>query len=295
MGGAFSSTVQETRKEIRNKVVNEFVNKQETTCSAKMGSISIVAEKGARVSGVDFNQICTVSASSIIDAMISQIVDQEVTEEMINQGGGFFSSNVQRGTIIQEQDIRNYIENISSVEASGEIGDIELRASGESENGTPSIIEDIDITQDLTADSRVVVEALADTILSQRGLYKTAQEGGGGGNAIWMIIIIISAIILLGLIWYFMNNPAIKITLTVLVLAVGVGLIVYFLTSQEEFMSVHPSKHLKPYGVEQDRDNANKVTDDINDNLQTYLFFDSYLHPSSSKNKKSKRISNKNF
>lgn len=286
MGNIGSSSEQITIQEARSKVFNEFKNYTQADCSAKTGSLDFVAEGGAKISGVTFNQSCTASLDAVVETMIEQLVGQEITTELTNvQGGGFFSKTRQVGHVIQEEEVRNYIENNFNVSAEAELGPITFRASGTSNNNTPSVIEDISIEQSVSSENQAVVRSLADSILAMRGELKAIQEQEGGGlMGVLLPILIIGGIgvFLLFVSRYFIGSftdPKFLITAAVIVL---VGIIVYFIffnetDTQEEFMNIHHSKDLVPYGVRQDRDNSNTITDNINEDIQTYLFYDKSL------------------
>lgn len=288
MGNIWSSSEQITIQEARSRVFNEFKNYTQSDCSAKTGDLDFVAEGGAKISDVTFNQSCSASLDAVVDTMIEQLVGQEITSELSNvQGGGFFSKTRQVGHVIQEEDVRNYIENNFNVSSEAELGSISFRASGTSNNGTPSVIENISIEQVVSAENQPVVRALADSILTLRGDLKALQKQEGGLMASLLPLLLLGgvAVIFILIARYFIGSftdP--KFLLTAFVILV-VGATVYFVffadgngnNGEEGFMDIHHTKNLVPYGVRQDRDNSNTITDNINEDIQTYLFYDKSL------------------
>ena len=161
MGGGGSKVKSDTQ--VRNEVLNEIKNQS----------------KAGQIRGIEFSQSCQASVESIADTMIQQLVGQEVTSKLKAESKGIFGApSVVEGSTLQEQDIKNYIENTCGASADAKLGNITFRAENVVD-GIPSTVEDISISQDLSANAQCVMNNLTDSIISQKGITEAEASSTG--------------------------------------------------------------------------------------------------------------------
>ena len=177
MGGGGSKVKSDTQ--VRNEVLNEIKNQSKADCTAEAGDLEFIAVDGGQIRGIEFSQSCQASVESIADTMIQQLVGQEVTSKLKAESKGIFGApSVVEGSTLQEQDIKNYIENTCGASADAKLGNITFRAENVVD-GIPSTVEDISISQDLSANAQCVMNNLTDSIISQKGITEAEASSTG--------------------------------------------------------------------------------------------------------------------